>query len=127
MGPGGKGGNQATAAARCGSDVTFISKLGNDVFGREALQHFTNENIGTEFMIVDPEMATGAALIAVDDRGENSIVVALGACGTITEEEVLAAEKKMKEADVVLLQLETSIDAVVTTVKWPQNMMYRLS
>jgi len=117
MGPGGKGGNQATAAARCGSDVTFISKLGNDVFGREALQHFTNENIGIEFMIVDPEMATGAALIAVDDRGENSIVVALGACGTITEEDVLAAEKRMKEADVVLLQLETSIDAVVTTVK----------
>jgi ribokinase len=117
MGPGGKGGNQATAAARCGSKVTFVTKLGDDVFGREALKHFQSENIQTEFVIVDSNQSTGAAIIAVDDQGENSIVVALGACGTIIEAEVVAAESKFKEADIVLLQLETSIEAIVTTVK----------
>lgn len=116
MGPGGKGGNQATAAARCGSEVSFVTKLGDDVFGREALKHFSGENMNTEFIKVDPEHATGAALIAVDDNSENSIVVILGACGTITEEDVLAAEEKFKEADIVLIQLETSIEAVETTV-----------
>jgi ribokinase len=117
MGPGGKGGNQATAAARCGSEVTFVTKLGDDLFGREALAHFSEEKVNTQFMKVDPNQATGAALIAVDDHSENSIVVALGACGTITMEEVLAAEETFKEADMVLVQLETSIEAVVTTVR----------
>jgi ribokinase len=117
MGPGGKGGNQAAAAARCGSEVTFVTKIGDDVFGREALNHFKAENIDAGYVIVDPNQATGAAIIAVDDQGENSIVVALGACGTVTEAEVLAAEAKINEADIVLLQLETSVEAVVTTVK----------
>ncbi|WP_144550583.1 ribokinase [Bacillus sp. X1(2014)] len=121
MGPGGKGGNQATAAARSGSEVTFLTKLGDDVFGREALKHFTKENVNTEYIKVDPNQATGAALIEVDEKGENSIVVALGACGTITEEEVVEAEEKIKEADIVLLQLETSIEAIVTTVKLARN------
>ncbi len=117
MGPGGKGGNQATAAARSGSEVTFVTKLGDDLFGRDALRHFNAENINTQYIKVDPNQATGAALIEVDDQSENSIVVALGACGTITEEEVLEVEEKVKEADIVLLQLETSIAAIVTTVK----------
>ncbi|WHY85522.1 ribokinase [Neobacillus novalis] len=117
MGPGGKGGNQATAAARCGSEVTFVTKLGGDVFGREALAHFQAENVNTEFIKVDPNQATGAALIAVDDNSENSIVVSLGACGTITEAEVMEAEEEIKCGDIVLLQLETSIEAVVTAVK----------
>jgi len=121
MGPGGKGGNQATAAARSGSEVTFLTKLGDDVFGREALKHFTTENVNTEYIKVDPGQATGAALIEVDEKGENSIVVALGACGTITEEEVVEAEEKIKEADIVLLQLETSIEAIMTTVKLARN------
>ncbi|MEH7331194.1 ribokinase [Neobacillus drentensis] len=117
MGPGGKGGNQATAAARCGSEVTFITKVGDDLFGQEALKHFEAENINTQYIKVDPSQSTGAALIAVDDKSENSIVVALGACGTITEEEVVVAVERFKTADIVLLQLETSIEAVVTTLK----------
>ncbi|MEH7130228.1 ribokinase [Neobacillus drentensis] len=117
MGPGGKGGNQATAAARSGSEVTFVTKLGDDVFGREALKHFTKEDVNIEYIKVTPDQSTGAALIEVDEEGENSIVVALGACGTISEAEVEEAEEKIKEADIVLLQLETSIEAVVTTVK----------
>jgi ribokinase len=117
MGPGGKGGNQATAAARCGSEVTFVTKLGDDTFGREALAHFRKENVDIQYVKVDSEESTGAALIAVDDQSENSIVVALGACGKITESEVLVAEAAFADADIVLLQLETSIEAVVTSVK----------
>ncbi|MGG3465979.1 ribokinase [Neobacillus pocheonensis] len=117
MGPGGKGGNQATAAARCGSAVTFITKVGDDLFGQAALKHFKEENVNTQYIKVDPTQSTGAALIAVDAKSENSIVVALGACGTITEDEVIKAEDKFKTAEIVLVQLETSIEAVVTTVK----------
>ncbi|WP_342433061.1 ribokinase [Neobacillus sp. FSL H8-0543] len=117
MGPGGKGGNQATAAARSGSEVTFVTKLGDDLFGRDALRHFNAENINTQYIKVDPNQTTGVALIEVDDQSENSIVVALGACGTLTETEVLEVEDKVKEADIALLQLETSIEAIVTTVK----------
>lgn len=117
MGPGGKGGNQATAAARCGSEVTFVTKVGNDLFGQSALKHFEAEKINTQYIKVDPSEATGAALIAVDAKSENSIVVALGACGSIREEEVAEAEDQFKATDIVLLQLETSIEAVVTTVK----------
>lgn len=117
MGPGGKGGNQATAAARCGSEVTFITKVGDDLFGQAALKHFEAENINTQYIMVDSNQSTGAALIAVDANSENSIVVALGACGTITEEEVFNAEDSFKTADIVLIQLETSIEAVVAAVK----------
>lgn len=116
MGPGGKGGNQATAAARCGSEVTFITKLGDDTFGREALVHFQKENIDGQYVKVDSEESTGAALIAVDDQSENSIVVALGACGKITQADIMVAEAAFAEADIVLLQLETSIEAVMTTI-----------
>jgi ribokinase len=116
MGSGGKGGNQATAAARCGSNVTFVTKVGDDIFGKEAFKHFTVENVNTQFIKIDSDQATGAALIAVDDNSENSIVVSLGACGTITKADVLEAEEQIKEADIVLLQLETSIEAVVTSI-----------
>jgi ribokinase len=116
MGPGGKGGNQATAAARCGSEVTFLTKVGDDLFGKAALEHFREEKFNTNYVKVDANEATGIALISVDDQSENSIVVALGACGTITAADVLEAEERFKEADIVLLQLETSIEAVVTSV-----------
>lgn len=121
MGPGGKGGNQATAAARCGSEVTFITKLGDDLFGREALHHFQKEKIDTQYITIDSDEATGTALIAVDKNSENNIVVALGACGKITEEDVMKAETNIKDADIVLIQLETSIVAIVTTVNIAAN------
>ncbi|MDQ0218092.1 ribokinase [Peribacillus cavernae] len=117
MGPGGKGGNQATAAVRCGSNVTFVTRLGDDVFGREALEHFRRERVNTQYIKHDKDEATGAALISVDQQSENSIVVALGACGKISEGDVLEAEAEIKEADIVLLQLETSIEAVVASVR----------
>lgn len=121
MGPGGKGGNQAVAAARQGSMVYMVSKVGDDEFGTYARSNFAKEHIHTEYVFVDPEESTGAALIAVDDHGDNMIVVALGACGKLTALEVAQASGAIGTSAVVLLQLETSNEAVVRTVAMAKN------
>nr|WP_223701146.1 ribokinase [Sutcliffiella deserti] len=123
MGPGGKGGNQAVAAVRLGAEVTMVTKVGKDLFGDEALHHFKIEGIHSGFINQVEDESTGAALIAVDDSGENMIIVSLGACGTITEEEVEKAEAAFREADIILLQLETSMAAIRTTI----NLAHKLS
>lgn len=117
MGPGGKGANQAVAAARQGARVTMVTKVGQDDFGDKALANFKKENINTDFIQVDPTEATGVALIAVDDHSENMIIVALGACGKLSREDVLAAEDQIQQAEMILLQLETSMEAVEATIE----------
>src|SRR5579862_8248340 len=79
MNPGGKGANQAVAAKRLGGDVTFIAKTGNDMFGEGAVRLFREEGINTDYMLTDPVQPSGVALITVDDKAENTIVVASGA------------------------------------------------
>lgn len=116
MGPGGKGGNQAVAAARLGADVVMVTKLGNDSFGEMALENFKKEKIKTDYITIDEENSTGAALIAVDEAGENMIVVALGACGNITSSEIQKASIEISNSDIVLLQLETNLEAVIETI-----------
>src|SRR3954470_22953812 len=76
MNAGGKGANQAVAAARLNGDVTFITKVGNDVFGTPAIELFSKENISTEFIFIDTVNPSGVALITVDAKGENCIAVA---------------------------------------------------
>lgn len=117
MGPGGKGSNQAVAAARQGAAVTMVTKVGKDAFGDDAIRNFKREKIDTTYVTRHPKEATGAALISVDDQGENMIVVALGACGKITVYDVFAAEQDFKEADIILVQLETAMEAVKTTIE----------
>lgn len=117
MGPGGKGGNQAVAAARLGSEVMMVTKVGYDVFGDEAIKNFEKENIHSAYITRHPTESTGTALIAVDEDFENIIVVAPGACGTIDREDVYRAEKSFIESDIVLLQLETSLEAVTHTIE----------
>lgn len=116
MGPGGKGSNQAVAAARLGADVTMVTKVGRDMFAEKARENFQKEGIRTEFISESADTATGAALIAVDDKGENMIVVTLGACGELSEKDIVEAEKAVKQADIILMQLETSMEAVLTTL-----------
>lgn len=113
MFPGGKGANQAVAAARLKGNVTFIAKVGNDIFGKQAVQQFLNEGINTNFIITDPDYPSGVALITVDKKGENTIVVAPGANGALTASDVQKAEKEFAQADLVLLQLEIPIDTVL--------------
>jgi len=115
--PGGKGANQAVAAARLGGLVTFIAKVGTDIFGEQALQQFKKEGIITDFIISDSSNPSGVALITVDAKGENTIVVAQGANGALTSEDIQKANKEFENTSLVLMQLEIPLDAVLHTAK----------
>ena len=111
MGPGGKGSNQAVAAARAGAKVTFVSRLGTDEFGASALAMFEREGIAARVTEM-PDQPTGAAFIYVNDRtGENAIIVVPGAAGHLSIADVEAASDAIGGARVFVTQLEQSIAA----------------
>ena len=110
--PGGKGANQAVAAARTGSDVTMIGRVGQDGFGEELLKTVVHDGIDTQYIGVDDEKATGVALITVDANGQNTIVVASGANLALTPQDLLDASAAFSQADVLVVQLETPLDTV---------------
>lgn len=112
MNPGGKGANQAVAASRLGGDVAFISKTGNDIFGEQSVENLRREGVNTENIVVDPENPSGVALITVDSRAENCIVVAPGSNMTLKPDDIDKAIKQIEMADIVLLQLEIPIETV---------------
>ena len=112
MNPGGKGANQAVAAARLGGSVTFICKTGNDLFGQQAKELFQREGIDTTYMLTDDAHASGVALIVVDDQAENTIVVASGANAHLTVTDIEKAAEALAASDIVLMQLETPLATV---------------
>jgi len=112
MNPGGKGANQAVAAARLGGNVTFVTKTGNDMFGVEAMNIFDNEGIDTRYIIKDAKNPSGVALIIVDENGENSIVVAPGSNGTLSSYDINDEVFETKQSDLFLLQLEIPVGTV---------------
>jgi ribokinase len=112
MNPGGKGANQAVAAARLMGDVTFVAKIGNDVFGSEAENLFSRENIDTRYLIRDEKNPSGVALITVDENGENSIVVASGSNGTLAAYDISEDVFKTDKDDIFLMQLEIPVGTV---------------
>jgi ribokinase len=112
MTAGGKGANQAVAAARLGGDVVFIVKVGEDIFGRQALQSFKEDGIDTNYAITDPVNPSGVALITVDAKAENCIVVASGANATLVPGDLYHAEEKIKNASLILMQLEIPLETV---------------
>lgn len=112
MNPGGKGANQAVAAARLQGDVTFVAKTGNDVFGSEAKHLFDKEHIDTRFLISDDKNPSGVALINVDENGENSIVVASGSNGTLAAYDINEEVFVNKSDDIFLMQLEIPVGTV---------------
>jgi ribokinase len=112
MNPGGKGANQAVTAARLGSPVTFVAKVGNDIFGKQALQQFQKENINTSFVTTDAGNPSGVALIGVDAKGENSIIVAPGSNSHLDIRVVEQALELLQGPAIVLLQLEIPISIV---------------
>jgi ribokinase len=112
MNPGGKGANQAVAAARLGGNVTFVTKVGNDMFGSEAIDLFGNENIDTRYIVNDPMNPSGVALIIVDDNGENSIVVAPGSNGTLSAYDIKETVFDNEEDVIYLMQLEIPLGTV---------------
>lgn len=117
MAPGGKGANQAVAAARQGGQVTFVAKVGQDMFGDQAIEGYQKEGIVTDLILRDAENHTGVALILVDDQGENLISVASGANHALSVEDLEAAAERIKAADLVMLQLEIPLDVVRRTVE----------
>ncbi len=110
--PGGKGANQAVAAARLGAEVTFVARVGADAFGDQAIAGYERDGILTDLIARDPERATGVALILVDERGENAISVASGANHALTPEDIDRAADRIRGADVLVMQLETPLSAV---------------
>ena len=121
MNSGGKGANQAVAAARLGGKVSFIAKVGNDPFGKRALEQYRAEGIDVKHILTDPEQPSGVALIMVDAQGENSIAVASGANAHLTTKDIDNAKEILSRADIVLMQLETPI----TTVEHAANVAKR--
>jgi ribokinase len=112
MAAGGKGANQAVAAARLGAHVTLIARLGTDIFGDQAIAGYEREGIDTSFIVRDAAVPSGVALIFVDTQGENSIAVASGANASLTPADVERAKEAIARADILLVQLEIPMDAV---------------
>jgi len=112
MNPGGKGANQAVTSARLGCPTVFICKVGNDVFGKMALQQFEKEGIQTDFVFTDAEQPSGVALINVDMQGENCITVAPGANAFLSPANIDKASAIFEKDDLILMQLETPLETV---------------
>lgn len=112
MNPGGKGANQAVAAARLGGDVVFVAKVGDDIFGQEAVEGFKGEGINTDYIVVDPDNPSGVATITVDEQGENCIAVASGANSALGPADIDSATPQIEAASVLLMQLETPLGTV---------------
>jgi len=116
--PGGKGANQAVAAARAGANVVFIARVGNDDFGKKAIGGYKKDKINTENIFIDLEKPSGVAIILVDEpTGQNSIVVAPGANTNLSIQDIQNSKKTFQNADVVLLQLEIPLDVVKFSLK----------
>ena len=118
MTAGGKGANQAVAAARMGGDVTMIGRLGSDVFAEQSIKRLKSENINCEFITKDTEKSSGLALISVDQNGENHIVVAPGANETLTKERLGSVLSQIPDNAIVMMQLEIPLESVVSVIEF---------
>ncbi|HTG67196.1 MAG TPA: ribokinase [Flavobacterium sp.] len=112
MNPGGKGANQAVAVTRLGGKVVFITKIGRDKFGAELLKKFKEEGINTQFASIHKSEPTGVALITLGEKAENSIVVSPGANNSLKKKNINKALDEIKEADIILIQLEIPLKIV---------------
>ncbi|OMF83877.1 ribokinase [Paenibacillus sp. FSL R7-0273] len=109
LSPGGKGANQAVAAARLGAEVTMIGSVGRDGFGSELLEIMRGEGIHTEHLTQSEKLGTGVASIVVDGEGENRIIVVPGANLELGVADIQALETVISGADMIVMQLETDL------------------
>lgn len=114
---GGKGANQAVAVKRLGGETAFIARLGNDDFGAKSLRLLTEEGIDTSFMRLTDGVSTGVALIPVDDKGENSIIVSSGANALLSPLDIEEAEPLFEKASILLMQLETPVPTLISAAR----------
>jgi ribokinase len=115
-GPGGKGANQAVAAARCGADEALVTRLGDDVFGQALLDGYRAVGLDLSHALTVADRPTGTATILVEPSGENRILVAAGANAAPTVEAVEAAADLLRRATLVVLQLEVPLEAVACAI-----------
>ena len=118
IGPGGKGSNQAVAAGKSGANVNFISKIGNDSYGKMSQRIYHEANVGTKNLFITDKKSTGVAAILLDkETGDNAISVIPGAAGTITIADINRAEEEIKNASFFLTQLECPMEIVIHALK----------
>jgi len=115
--PGGKGANQAVAAARAGGEVVFIAAVGDDTYGAEAIAAYKEDHINTEDIKICKGVPSGIAMITVSQHGENAITVASGANGELSPADLEEAEEPFVEAECMLVQLETPMETVQKAVE----------
>ncbi len=119
--PGGKGANQAVAAARLGANVAMIGRVGDDLFGQQLRDNLAADQIDLRHVRVTPDTASGVALIVVDKSGQNSIVVSSGANARLSVADVDSAAETITTADVLVLQLEIPLEAVTRAAQLAQQ------
>jgi ribokinase len=112
MNCGGKGANQAVAAARLGGDITLVCKTGGDIFGKQSRDLIEKEGVDISYFFSDPVEPSGIALITVDEKAENCIVVASGANATLTIDDIRSCEGLIEGSDIILMQLEIPLETV---------------
>lgn len=115
--PGGKGANQAVAAARLGADIGFIACVGSDSFGQNIIQSFAQDGINTDYVSSIQSTPTGVALIQVSDEGENSICLSPEANNALDQDRVSIFKDPIQHCDYLLLQLETPLDGIESAIK----------
>jgi ribokinase len=115
--PGGKGANQAVACARLGVPTHMVGRVGADVFGTALLDSLRANKVMTDGIWVDPDQTTGTALITVDDKAENTIIIIPGANGDIGDDNLLRLEKVLTKPGLLLLQLEIPAKSVIAAAR----------
>lgn len=110
--PGGKGANQAAAAGKLGASVEMAGRVGKDAFGQQMRANLESLGVGTSLVLTDPETASGTALIVVDRRGENRILIVAGANGRVSSADLDAAAGVISAAKLVILQFEIPMPVV---------------
>lgn len=120
-GPGGKGANQAVAAVRAGAEVCFITSVGMDDNGKEAIETLHKQGVEVRLIKKDKDLPTGTATIIVNPQGENCIVVVPGANSNLTAQDIIQFEHEFSYFDIMLLQLECSFETVLAAASLAQN------
>src|SRR6266545_3405880 len=120
-GYGGKGANQAVMAARLGGAVTFVARVGSDLFGRDMIEHFRTEGINTRHVMPTEGVSTGTAVLTVDAAGRNTMVVTPGANGLLTAADVEAARPAIEAARVLVCQQEVPHEANLAAMRIAAN------
>ncbi|MCY4358939.1 MAG: ribokinase [Gammaproteobacteria bacterium] len=123
---GGKGANQAVAAARLGAKVSMVGCVGDDLFGNTAMRRLQEEGINCSGIVRHADVATGVALIHVDSQGENQIMVAPGANNLVNEKQIVAALQTAERDSVILLQMEIPLAIVEAAVREAKSKSCRI-